>query len=101
MGQLMISQCEKIFNLHDILTPASKSKHCNDILTSPTPPPPPDTHHPHPNPHPHRQPTPPHPNPHSPPTPNPTPNPYQPQPQPPLTPAQLEIDSKVLFVFYV
>ena len=35
MGQLMISQCEKIFNLHDILTPASKSKHCNDILTPP------------------------------------------------------------------
>ena len=56
IGQLMISQCEKIFNLHDILTPASKSKHCNDILTPPSPPPPP---HPTWTPTPHQPPTPP------------------------------------------
>ena len=51
MSQLIIRQCEKIFNLHDILTPASKSKHCSDILTPP--PPPTHTHPPTPTPHPH------------------------------------------------
>ena len=49
MAQLIIRQCEKIFNLHDILIPASKSKHCNDILTLPTHQP---QTHPHPHPHP-------------------------------------------------